>query len=247
MHSELRHRAWPKSRREEKINLHGSAIRRIIVAGEPGGSIPATRQRLEQLWPGARVFDHHGMTETGPVSYECPAKPGLLHVIEPAILPEVIGGELVLTTLGRTGSPVLRYRTGDFVRPVYFDSQPCACGRFGLGLQGGIVGRTDEMVIVRGVNIYPTAVEEILRGFSEIAEYEVHVDNSASLVELLLRIEPRSECGDPEALLQRVQGAFQSALSLRVPVSLADAGSLPRYEMKAKRWKFRFEPKKKAS
>jgi phenylacetate-CoA ligase len=238
---------------EEKINLHDSAIRRIIVAGEAGGSILATRQRLEQLWPGARVFDHHGMTETGPVSHQCPARPGLLHILESAILAEVIdpngaaaaegqAGELVLTTLGRTGSPVLRYRTGDLVRAVHFDRQPCACGRHDLGLQGGILGRTDEMVIVRGVNIYPTAVEEIVRGFAEVAEYEVRVDKSASLAELVLRIEPRAGCGDAAALLQRVQGALQAAFHLRVPVALAPAGSLPRFEMKAKRWKIGFEP-----
>jgi phenylacetate-CoA ligase len=236
----------------EKINLHDSAIRRIILAGEAGGSIPATRQRLEQLWPGARTFDHHGMTETGPVSHECPAQPGLLHILEAAFLAEVIEangapavagqtGELVLTALGRWGSPVLRYRTGDMVRPIHFDRQPCACGRHDLGLQGGILGRTDEMVIVRGVNIYPTAVEEIVRGFSDIAEYEVRVDKSASLAELILRIEPRSECGDPGALLQSVQSAVQAVFNLRVPVELASAGSLPRFEMKAKRWKFGFE------
>jgi phenylacetate-CoA ligase len=233
---------------ELKINLQGSAVRRIIVAGEAGGSIPATRQKLEQLWPGARVFDHHGMTETGPVSHECPARPGLLHVVESAFLAEVAGpggaaaeeggpGELVLTTLGRTGSPVLRYRTGDLVRPVHFDLEPCACGRHDLGLQGGILGRTDEMVIVRGVNIYPTAVEEIVRGFAEVAEYEVLVSKSASLAELVLRIEPHSGCNDPAALARRVQSALQAAFNLRVPVALASAGSLPRFEMKAKRWK----------
>jgi len=176
----------------------------------------------------------------------------MLHILEAAILAEVIDpngaavaagqtGELVLTTLGRWGSPVLRYRTGDVVRPIHFDRQPCACGRHDLGLQGGILGRTDEMVIVRGVNIYPTAVEEIVRGFADIAEYEVRVDKSASLAELILRIEPRAGCGDPAALLQRVQAALQAAFQLRVPVELAPAGNLPRFEMKAKRWKFGFE------
>jgi phenylacetate-CoA ligase len=236
---------------EEKIDLHSCAVRAIIVAGEPGGSIPATRQRLEQLWPGAHIFDHHGMTETGPVTFQCPAQPGLLHVMEAAMIAEIIGpdgktapagqpGELVLTTLGRTGSPVLRYRTGDLVRGVHFEDSPCACGRHDLGLQGGILGRTDEMVIVRGVNIYPTAVEEVVRGFAEVAEYEVRVDQSNSLTELFLRIEPRPECADAAALLERVQGALQAAFHLRVPTTLAKPGSLPRFEMKAKRWKFGF-------
>ena len=232
---------------DDKIDLQTSAIRRIIVAGEAGGSIPAARQRLEALWPGAGVFDHHGMTETGPVSHECPSRPGMLHIMESAFLAEVVGpggapvaagetGELVLTSLGRTGSPVLRYRTGDAVRPVHFEDEPCACGRHDLGLQGGILGRTDEMVIVRGVNVYPTAVEEVVRGFAEVAEYQVRVDQSASLTELILRIEPHSECADPAALAGRVQAALQAAFHLRVPVSLASAGSLPRFEMKAKRW-----------
>lgn len=235
---------------EEKIPLHGSAIRRIIVAGEPGGSVPATRQRLEHLWPGARVFDHHGMTETGPVSFECPARPGVLHLLESAFYAEALNaagapapagtpGELVLTSLGRFGSPVLRYRTGDLVRPQRFDRQPCACGRYDMALPGGIIGRTDEMVIVRGVNIFPTAVEEVVRGFEEVAEFEVQVENSTSLVELTLRIEPADGCGDRDALADRVQGALHAAFNLRVPVAIAAAGSLPRYEMKARRWKFR--------
>jgi phenylacetate-CoA ligase len=233
---------------EEKMDPRSIGLRRIIVAGEPGGSIPSTRRRLEQLWAGAKIFDHHGMTETGPVSFECPAKPGLLHVMESAMFAEIIGpeggpaatgrsGELVLTTLGRTGSPVLRYRTGDFVRPVHFDRRPCACGRFELGLEGGILGRTDEMVIVRGVNIYPTAVEEIVRSFSDVAEYEVQVDKSSSLAELLLHIEPQAECKDASGLLKRVEGALQTAFQLRVRVKLAAPGSLPRFEMKARRWK----------
>ena len=223
---------------EEKINLRDSAVRRIIVAGEPGGSLPAARRRLEELWPGARVFDHHGMTETGPVSHECPAHPGRLHVLESSFLAEVTGvGELVLTTLGRAASPVLRYRTGDAVRPIYFDREPCACGRFDLALDGGIVGRTDEMVIVRGVNVYPTALEEIVRGFAEVAEFEALVNKKSSLAELILRIEPHASCGDVTALAGRVQGALQAALQLRVPVEIAAAGSLPRFEMKARRWK----------
>jgi phenylacetate-CoA ligase len=107
-------------------------------------------------------------------------------------------------------------------------------------LPGGLLGRTDEMVIVRGVNVYPTAVEDVLRGFSEIAEYQVEVDRSRALVELSLRIEPRSDCAAElvEALVGRVQHALHGAFNLRVPVALAAAGSLPRFEMKARRWKY---------
>jgi len=230
----------------ENFDLKASAVRVIIVAGEPGGSVPATRRRLEQLWPGTRFFDHHGMTETGPVSHECPAHPGTLHILDRAYLAEVVDargkpaagevGELVLTVLGRTGSPLLRYRTGDLVRA----SAPCPCGRPGLALAGGLLGRTDEMVVVRGVNIFPTAVEEVLRGFSEIAEYQVEVNRSQALTELKLSIEPQLTCSatDAERLAGRVQHALHNVFNLRVPVALAPTGSLPRFEMKARRWKY---------
>jgi phenylacetate-CoA ligase len=221
---------------------HGCPARQIIVAGEPGGSVPATRQRIAELWPGARVFDHHGMTETGPVTYECPAQPGVLHVIESAFLPEVIEpatgrpaaqGELVLTTLLRTGSPLLRYRTGDLVKRA---DVPCPCGNAALGLAGGILGRVDDMVIVRGVNVHPTAVEQILRGFRDIGEYRVHVSEHNSLVELRVEIEPVDLCADSGELRAQVQRALENAFNLRIPVERVPPGSLPRFEMKARRW-----------
>lgn len=232
----------------EKIDLRRGAVRALIVAGEPGGSIPATRRRLSELWPGAAIFDHHGMTETGPVSHQCPAEPGTLHVVENAFLAEVINaqghparegevGELVLTTLERVGSPVLRYRTGDLVRPKP-TQEACSCGRQTLALAGGIIGRADEMIIVRGVNIYPTAVEDVLRGFAEVAEYRVDVDGSRSLTEIKLNLEPQADCAEPAALGARVQETLQRVFNLRVPVTLAPTGSLPRFEMKAKRWRF---------
>jgi phenylacetate-CoA ligase len=230
---------------EEKIDLRASKVRRIIMAGEPGGSVPSVRARLEALWPGATVFDHHGMTETGPVTYECPARPCVLHVIESAYYPEIIDpatarpaptgqpGELVLTTLGRLGSPLLRYRTGDLVQA---GPQPCACGRHDLALLGGILGRTDDMVIVRGVNIYPSAVEEIIRAAEGVLEYQVRVITSQSLTELSLTIETKPDCADASALVERLQKSFQTQFALRVPVKLVPHGTLPRFEMKAKRW-----------
>lgn len=237
---------------ETGIDLRRSNLRRIIVAGEPGGSIPATRARIEQLWPGARVFDHHGLTEVGPVTYECPAQPGVLHVIEAGYYPEIIDpkseqptpadepGELVLTTLGRIASPLLRYRTGDLVkrgtRSAERGTEPCACGTHNLALQGGILGRVDDMLIVRGVNVYPSAVEEIIRSVDGIAEYQVSVTARSALTELGLIIEPTPDCPDAKALPDKLASAFETALSLRVPVKLAAPGSLPRFEMKAKRW-----------
>jgi phenylacetate-CoA ligase len=232
----------------------GRTLRAIIVAGEPGGSIPAIRERLESSWPGARVYDHHGMTEVGPVTYQCPARPGVLHVIEEAYLPEVIAvttaggtgilpvnsgagspchGELVLTNLGRAGSPLLRYRTGDLVKPL---PGPCACGSHELALEGGILGRVDDMVLVRGVNVYPSAVEAIVRSLPDIAEYRVEVHTAASLTELNILVETAPRCPRPQAVADALKAALRDALSLRVSVHVAPAGSLPRFEMKASRW-----------
>lgn len=232
---------------EEKIDLRKSAVRLLSVAGEPGGSIPAVRARLQQLWPGVHVHDHHGMTETGPVSYEDPARPCSLRVIESAYLAEVINsatlqpvargetGELVLTTLGRTGSPLIRYRTGDLVKPVFARAGAQNADLF-LTLEGGILGRVDDMVVVRGVNVYPSAVEEIIRGLGGIAEYRVHVLNAGALTELRVEIEPDATCRDAVALATQLERRFQSSLALRVDVRLAEPGALPRFENKAKRW-----------
>jgi phenylacetate-CoA ligase len=161
-------------------------------------------------------------------------------VIDPASGQPARQGELILTTLGRTGSPLLRYRTGDLVKleteSTKRAEQPCACGRHAMALEGGILGRVDDMVIVRGVNVYPSAIEEIVRGFSEVAEYRVHVSSKKTLTELRLEIEPIADCAKPGALVEAVANALKTALALRVPVAFVPAGSLPRFEMKARRW-----------
>jgi len=211
---------------ESSIDLQASRVRRIIVAGEPGGSIPSTRAHIEKLWPGSRVVDHHGMTETGPVSYGCPARPGVLHVIESSYIAEVMNGELILTNLGRIGSPLIRYRTGDLVRAV---RGTCVCGTNDVALEGGILGRADDMVVVRGVNIYPAAVEEVLRA-EGITEYRVEVRTERALTELHVHVE-----AEPGAT-SRLEAALTNAFSLRIPVSSVEAGTLPRFEAKAKRW-----------
>jgi len=228
------------------LDLAKSAVRVILVAGEPGGSLPATRSRIESLWPGARIFDHHGMTEVGPVTHECPERPGVLHVIETAYLPEVIdpqsslpvqgegSGELVLTTLGRTGSPVIRYRTGDLVRVA--PPGVCACGRSDLALDGGILGRSDDMVVVRGVNVYPSAVDEIIRCCGGVAEYRVRIQTRKSLTELLVEIEPEDPDGNTKCLVEQLTKSFQASMALRIPITCVPSGSLPRFEMKARRW-----------
>jgi phenylacetate-CoA ligase len=232
---------------EEKIDLKAGRVRLLVVAGEPGGSIPAVRMRLEELWRGAKVFDHHGMTEVGPVTYECRKRPGVLHVLESVFYAEVVetttgravdsggSGELVLTTLGRVGSPLLRYRTGDLVKWQRSD-QPCACGSYEIALEGGILGRTDEMVVVRGVNVYPSAVDEIVRQHGDVAEYEVELSVNRAMPEISLQIEPSPRCRDVAGLVKNLERSFETALALRVPITTVPSGTLPRFEMKSRRW-----------
>lgn len=231
---------------EEIIDLAAGKIRKIIAAGEPGGSIPATRNYIEKLWPGARVVDHHGMTETGPVSYGCPKQRSVLHVIESAYIAEVLEpgssravppggtGELVLTNLGRTGSPLLRYRTGDVVQRA--KDFRCECGSNDLALHGGILGRTDDMVVVRGVNVYPSAVEDVLRAIDGVAEYRVEIRTNRALPELSIQVELSPEHADPAGLTKRLEAALSNTFGLRIPVSIVPCGKLVRFEMKAQRW-----------
>jgi phenylacetate-CoA ligase len=231
---------------QQGLRLHpdtpGYAVRMLIVAGEPGGSIPATRRRIEEAWS-ARVIDHSGMTEVGPLTAECVAGPGGLHVLEMDYLAEVIDphsgeaqppgepGELVVTNFGRPGSPLIRYRTGDLVRG---DPRPCPCGRTFLRLDGGILGRTDDMIHLRGNNVYPAALEGLIRRFREVAEYRVHVEQSSSLTALRIEIEP-ADGGPATELVERVAAAVREELLFRADVTAVPPGSLPRFEMKASR------------
>lgn len=228
------------------IDLAQSKVRAIVVGGEPGASVPATRAMIKQRWPGAELFDHYGMTEAGPVTFQCTKNSEVVHVLESFHICEVVHpetgdplppdaeilGELVVTNLGRTGSPILRYRTGDLVRPR---RGPCACGRDLLSLEGGILSRADDMVVIRGVNLYPTAVDQIVRGFEGIAEYRVEIRTERGMDELELQIEP-NDGRDPTSLCQQIEKSFRDAYSLRVPVVAVAPGTLPRFELKSRRW-----------
>ena len=224
--------------------LTANTVRMLIVAGEPGGSIPATRARIEQSW-GARVIDHHGLTEVGPISFECWEAPGFLHLNEAEYICEVIDaqsgaavadgeqGELVVTNLGRTASPVIRYRTGDI---VIRRSEPCVCGRTWARLEGGILARADDMVNIRGVNVYPASIESVVRGFAEVVEFRSTVSRHGAMRSLELDIELVPQVSDGPGVAQRVSQQLREALGLTVPVHVATPGSLPRFEMKARRF-----------
>ena len=229
---------------ERRRPLADGTVRMLIVAGEPGGSIPATRERIERSW-GARVLDHHGLTEVGPVSFECWDAPGSLHINEAEFIAEVLDlrtgeevedgqtGELVLTNLGRTASPAIRYRTGDL---VIRRSEPCACGRTWARLAGGILGRADDMVNIRGVNVYPVGIESVVRRLPEVVEFRSVVSRQGSMRSLRLEIEVAPEFEDSNAVASRVAYHLREALGLNVNVQVVESGTLPRFEMKANRF-----------
>ena len=183
------------------------------------------------------------MTETGPVGQECYAQPSGLHVVETDFLTEVIDpttgrlvppgqeGELVLTTLGRWGSPVIRYRTGDLVR---IDPRPCPCGSPFVHLDGGILGRIDDMIHIRGVNVYPTVLEELLRRFPEVVEFRIEIAQSAGMPTLRIEVEPARAEGARNLVRQLTQ-TIRDKLLFRPEVCAVPPGTLPRYEMKARR------------
>jgi phenylacetate-CoA ligase len=222
--------------RAEGLDIASSAIRVAIHAGEPGASIPNTRRRIEAAW-GARAYDHIGMTEVGAYGFTC-LNQDAVHVNEAEFIAEVLDpasgepvaegerGELVLTNLGRWGTPAIRYRTRDLVQR---GPTQCPCGCTYLTLPGGVLGRVDDMLIVRGVNIYPSSIEDVLRGIPEIAEYRITVTKSGELDEIELDV----ECSEEIAL--RAEKELRQALSLRVPVRAVPPGTLPRFELKARR------------
>ncbi|MBI2477683.1 MAG: phenylacetate--CoA ligase family protein [Planctomycetia bacterium] len=220
---------------ENDIKLASFDVQRIIVAGEPGGSLPAVRGRIESAW-NAKVIDHGGASEVGPWGYADEQRRGL-HIVESEFIAEFLSvesgkpagegelAELVLTTLGRGGSPVIRYRTGDLVRP----SWNTTANRFVL-LEGGVLGRTDDMMIIRGVNVFPSSIEQILHSFPEVIEYRITATKDGEMDSLGIEVEDRLH--EPA----RIAKELQLRLGLRIAVAAVEIGSLPRFEGKGKRF-----------
>ena len=223
--------------REMGIDLRSSPIRVGIHAGEPGASIPSTRARLESAW-GMEVFDHPGMTEVGAWGFECRVHSGV-HLNEAECMFEVLDpetgepgdeGELVITTLGRHAHPNIRYRTGDRVR---LTRDSCGCGRTFHRLEGGVIGRIDDMLIVRGVNVFPSSIENIVRRFDGVDEFVVEVYRDREMDEMEIRIE--CPVSDSARLIRAIQNEVHLGMGFRPRVTVASAGSLPRFELKARR------------
>jgi phenylacetate-CoA ligase len=221
---------------EQRIDPASLGLRQIIVAGEPGGSVPAVRERIEGLFQ-ARLLDHAGATEVGPWGYSDRGRRGLL-VNEHDFLVEFHShatgapagegelSEMIVTGLGRAGCPVIRYRTGDLVRPRWNHDDPC---RFVL-LDGGVLGRADDMLVIRGVNVFPSSLDQILRGFPEVAEYRITASRAGQLDQIAVEVEDRADHPD------RIARELELRLGLRVAVRSVPPGSLPRTEGKGKRF-----------
>jgi phenylacetate-CoA ligase len=231
----------------ERLDTAGLEVRLVIVAGEPGGSLPAVRGRIAAAW-GAAVLDHAGATEVGPWGVGDRDGRGI-DVLEPFFHPEFLAldtgkparagepAELVLTTLGRAGAPVIRYRTGDVVRPRWPTDAEVAAGAVPwVRLEGGVIGRTDDMLVIRGINVFPGAVDDILRSFPEVVEYRVTVATRESLDTMSVEIEDRL------AAPERVAVELRLRLGLRVDVVTVPLGSLPRFEGKGRRFVDRRDP-----
>jgi phenylacetate-CoA ligase len=221
----------------ERLESAFDSVRLVLCTGEPGASLPSVRSRIEEAF-GARCIDHAGLTETGPFGYPCPEGHGL-HVLESEFVCEIVDeqlnpaapgerGELLLTPLKRTGFPVLRYRTGDVVVNT---QERCPAGHEDRWLPGGIVGRTDDMAIIRGMNVYPSAVEEAVRRVSGSGEFRITFYTEPSGMDEI-KLEVELEEG---GAARRLQETMRQQLGLRVRVVPVAAGVLPRPNGKSRR------------
>jgi len=167
------------------------------------------------------------MTELGPTGVSCSQRDGV-HLTETEFIFEEVDGELVATNLGRWGSPLIRYRTGDRAQ---LSREPCPCGSPFVKAVGGLRGRTDDMFTVRGVNLYPSQVEDIVRRHAGVAEFLIEHRRVRQMDEVTLLVEG----ADGEPLLERLRADLRQALGVRIDCRAVPAGTLPRAELKAQR------------
>jgi phenylacetate-CoA ligase len=224
---------------ESGIDLASNSVTRIIVAGEPGGSIRSVRKRIEESW-GASVIDHTGASELGAWGFGSCDGLGI-HVIESEFIAELLrfdeqhpegqpaadgqDAELVMTNLGRRGGPAIRYRTGDIVRGFRQHDQAC---KF-LWLEGGVLGRSDDMMVIRGVNVFPSSIEAIVRDVDAAAEFRLIASRVDEMDQLAIEIE------SDDATAMHLSDLLRDRLAMRVAVTPVAHKSLPRFDAKAKR------------
>ena len=215
-----------------------NSVQRIVCSGEPGASIPAVRARIEAGWE-ARCFDHAGLSEVGAATYPC-AEAGGLHILEEEFIAEIVDptsaqpvrdgavGELVLTALGRFGSPAIRYRTGDVVD---CHEEPCPAGHSGRWLPRGVLARSDDMVVIRGMNVFPSAIEQTMREVAEIGEFRITFYTEATAMDEV-KVEVELERAED---VRAIQTGLRRQLGLRVRIVPLKPGILPASTDKARR------------
>ncbi len=235
---------------ERGVDLRQSSVRLLLVGGEPGGSLPGTRDLLEQGW-GATLVDAGSTSEMYPfqANVGCEAGTGT-HIISDEIYPEIVDkddlnlpvhdgqrGALVYTHLWRESQPMIRFAPGD---ESFMSNEPCPCGRTYPRLPEGVLGRLDDMLVIRGANIFPSAIETGLRsvpGFGP--EFEIHVTKKGALDEILVRAEYDPLVAHGAEDLRSLQGAGESVLKrltgIRIPVQVIDPGTIPSTVFKARR------------
>jgi phenylacetate-CoA ligase len=239
---------WQKAR-EMGIDLaREGKVNKLICSGEPAGSIPAVKQQLEEAW-GAKCGDTAGMTELGTIMiFECSHQPGGTHIIEDHFIEEVLNpssgapvgygelGERVVTSFGRGFIPVLRYRTKDMVMKV--PASTCSCGRTWDLYDGGIRGRWDDMKLIRGTNVYPRAVEAIVREYPAIDEFQIYISRRDDLqdeITIKVELKPGYEAQWPDLKVKLAKDLAGAHEGLRFNIERMDYGVLPHFELKAKR------------
>ena len=228
--------------REAEFDLNEIPLRISILSGEPGANVPATKSRVESVW-NVKSYDHAGASEVGAHSFECEIQPNGTHVNESEFIVEVLNpdtlepvsegeqGELIITNLGRIGFPVIRYRTGDLVR---LNHEPCKCGRTFPRFEGGVLGRVDDMVVVRGINVFPSAIENLVRRSDEVEEFRITVSTVKQMGHLSIELDLKKDT-NPEHAKNDVYQQIRNELGLSSEIKVVPHGSLPRFEMKARR------------
>jgi phenylacetate-CoA ligase len=223
-------------------------ITKITCAGEPGASIPTTKQRMETAW-GAKVYDHAGATEIGAWSFECRQQPGGMHVNEACFLVEIEDpetgeiidtpgrrGKMVITALDRMAQPCIRFDSKDV---IMWDAQSCPCGRTFRLIKGGVLGRADDITKVKGVLLAPSAIEEVVRGIAGLGdEYEVVVDKKGDIDRIKLKVELLPGQEDRVKTIEtQLKDQLRLKTNLGYKLEFHTYGTLPRYDVKARRFK----------
>jgi phenylacetate-CoA ligase len=230
--------------RENGIDLASSSVRSLLLSGEPGALIPQVREKLQNIW-NARCFDYIGLTEVGTWGFQCTEEPDGVHVLESEFIAEIVDpetetpvqegniGELVLTNLGRSCMPAIRYRTGDLVK---VKDGVCPCGRTFRVLEGGVLGRKDEMIIIKGVNVFPNVLTNVVETHIQPGDdYRIEVYEEKSINEIKIKLEIK-EKGRREEIQRVIQDETKRKLNLRVEVEVVPTGTLPKFDYKAKRF-----------